>query len=103
MSSAVAVKVVTIVAPWEMLERVQADIQSLGARGFTRVPASGYGTHGPRERGFFEPGNERIETIVSPAVAERILEHVHAKYAAHDVVAFACDALAVPRSRFVAT
>jgi hypothetical protein len=100
MSPAVAVKVVTIVAPWEMLDRVQREIRALGARGFTRVHSSGQGRHGPREQGLLDAGNERIETIVPPAVAERILKHVDAKYAGDEVVAFAYDAVGAPRSRF---
>ncbi len=100
MSSAVPVKVVTIVVPWEMVERVLTEMRSLGVRGFTRVRSSGHGTHGPRVGGILDTGNERIETIVSPAVAERILDHVDTKYAGYEVVAFAFDAVGVPRSRF---
>jgi hypothetical protein len=38
--------------------------------------------------------------IVLPALAERILKHVDTKYAGDEIVAFAYDAVAAPRSRF---
>jgi hypothetical protein len=83
-----------------MTERVEREIRALGARGFTKVRSSGHGIHGPRVRGIVDAGNERIETLVPEAVAQRILDHVETTYADYEVVAFTYDAVAVPRFRF---
>jgi nitrogen regulatory protein P-II 2 len=85
-------QLVTIVAESILESRLERDLQKLGAHGFTVSSARGQGTRGLRT-GDWEGGNVRIETIVSPAVADDILafvaEHYFPNYAViawvHDV------------------
>jgi len=94
------VKLVTIVASSELVERLTAALKALGASGYTSMIVSGRGLHGPRSPSAFDSGNVRLETAVSPAVAGKILEHVTAHYAGFAIVAFAHDVEAVPQSHF---
>jgi nitrogen regulatory protein P-II 2 len=93
-------KIVTIVATSELVDRLTAALKELGAAGYTSVLVNGHGLHGKRTRGAFDAGNIRLETIVSPAVAEKILSHIATAYEGFEIVAFAHEVDAVPRSRF---
>ncbi len=71
-------KMVVIVAEPVLESRILADLRQLGARGFSIVEGRGEGT---RHAHATEAGeNVRIETIVPPDVADRIMEHVSASY-----------------------
>ncbi len=72
-------KRVTIVAEAVLEKRITADLERLGASGWTILEARGSGSRG--ERGDDVQGrNVQIETIVTEALAGRILEHVTATY-----------------------
>lgn len=94
-------KLVTVVAPYEKQERVKQDLERLGARGYTVAQVNGRGQHGTRNRGFFEIGNVRVETLVTAAQADVLLEHFASGANLHDWVAFAQDVEAVPQKHFV--
>jgi nitrogen regulatory protein PII len=94
------VKLVTIVAPYELRDRLESDLQGLGATGYTVSRADGRGAHGARTGGVFKLGNVRMEAIVSPAVAEAILEHLERQAEDLEVVGFAQDIEAVPAKQF---
>jgi hypothetical protein len=92
-------RLVTIIGSSEFADRIADTLRSLGAGGYTRADVSGHGLHGPRKINAFDSGNVRIETIVRPAVAEKILEYVAKEYGGCEI-AFAHDVDAVPRSHF---
>jgi nitrogen regulatory protein P-II 2 len=94
------VKLVTVIASYEMQERVEQDLERLGARGYTVTLANGRGEHGVRNRGFFEIGNVRVEALVSPAVADAVLEHFAKEAPLRQWLAFAQDVEAVPMRHF---
>ena len=89
-------KRVTIVAEALLESRLTADLSRLGAGGWTVLEARGSGSRGVREDGI-EGRNVQIETIVTDALAERILEHVAAHYFRDFAVIAYCDTVEVLR------
>lgn len=75
----VMLRKVTIVAEALLEDRLLRELRALGTRGFTIGEVRGEGSRGIRAVDW-EGRNVRIETIVGPAVADRILEHVSANY-----------------------
>lgn len=76
---------ITIVGEALLEDRLLAELGGLGARGFTITDTRGQGARGIRAIDW-EGRNVRIETIVSPEVADAILAHVAANYFAHYAV-----------------
>lgn len=84
----VSLKLVTIIAEGFLEEKLVRDIKKLGAKGYTITDARGEGSRGVRASEW-EGSNIRLETIVSPAVADRILSHLAEVYFAnYAVIAF---------------
>jgi nitrogen regulatory protein P-II 2 len=81
----IPLKLVTIVAETVLESHLVEEILELGAKGYTCTHASGRGKRGVRVSDV-EEGNVKIETIVSPVVAERILEHLSENYFRHYAV-----------------
>lgn len=81
----VPLKLVTIIAESVIEARLTADLKKKGARGYTVTQAAGRGSRGIRVSDV-ESGNVKIETIVSPEVADAILEHLQKTYFAHYAV-----------------
>jgi nitrogen regulatory protein PII len=81
----VTLKLVTIVAERLFREKVQEELRKLGAKGFTVTDAVGQGSRGVRASEW-EGRNVRIETVVPPEVADRIVEHVAERYFEHYAV-----------------
>jgi nitrogen regulatory protein P-II 2 len=91
MSELVPLKLVTIVAERILRPRLIDEIQALGARGFTQTEVTGEGSRGVRASEW-EGSNIKLEMIVAPEVARRIVEHVAATYFAyHAVIVYAQD------------
>jgi nitrogen regulatory protein P-II 2 len=69
----------TIIAESLLRERLVNEIRKAGARGYTITDAEGEGL---RQRRVSEilGANIRIETIVSPEVADRLLQVISAEY-----------------------
>ncbi len=90
-------KMVVIVAEPVLEHRITAELRQLGARGFTVLDGRGEGTRGTHATDV--PGeNVRIEAIVPPEVADRVMEYVSEHYFAHySVIAFVQD-VAVART-----
>lgn len=80
----VPLRKVTIVAEALLEERLTRELRGLGARGFTVADVRGEGSRGIRAADW-EGHSVRIETIVSPEVADTILltvaEHWFEHYA----------------------
>jgi hypothetical protein len=72
-------RLVTIVAEAVLEERLLRELAQLGARGWTIAHVRGEGSRGTRTSGL-EGGNVRIETLVAPDVAERVLDHLAEHY-----------------------
>jgi nitrogen regulatory protein PII len=93
-------RVVTIIATAELLERLERDVRLVGARGMTIAHVDGHGAHGAHRASLLDRGNVRIESIVAPKVADKLLERVVTHYEGQEIVAFAYDVDAVPKGRF---
>lgn len=75
----VPLKLVTIVAEPVLEEQLTTELKRLGARGYTVTETRGEGSRGIRASEL--PGESiRIETVVSAAVADRLLAHVAKHY-----------------------
>jgi nitrogen regulatory protein PII len=84
-------KRVTVVAEALVAERLEADMLKLGATGYTTTEADGRGSRGVRASEW-EGKNIKVETVVSPEVADKILECLADHYFAHfAVIAYAHD------------
>ncbi len=84
----VSLKLVTIIAEAYLEERLIREIKQLGAKGYTITSARGEGSRGVRASEW-EGNNIRLETIVSPAVAEKILQRLaEAYFANYAVIAY---------------
>lgn len=81
----VTLKLVTIVAERLFRDQVQEELRKLGAKGFTVTDATGKGSRGVGASEW-EGRNVRIETVVAPEVADRIVEHVAERYFEHYAV-----------------
>jgi nitrogen regulatory protein P-II 2 len=79
---AVVLKLVTIVVEEAIAQRLFAEIRNLGASGYTASEARGEGSRGKRA-GRIGEVNLRIETVVSEAVANRILDLLAERYFPH--------------------
>lgn len=71
----VDLKLVTVITERLLRERVIDDLRACGAKGFTISNATGEGSRGVHASEW-EGQNLRIESIVSHAVAERIVERI---------------------------
>ncbi len=72
-------KLVTIVAEPVLEPQLVADLKQLGATGWTILEGRGAGSRGMRASD--PPGaNVRVETIVTAAVADRVIERVMERY-----------------------
>ena len=78
-------KRITIIAERLLEDRLVRDLQICGATGYTITDARGAGSRGVRVSQW-EGGNIRLETLVSMAVADKILELLNRKYFEHFAV-----------------
>lgn len=97
----VPLKLVTIVAEPVLEERLVEALHRLGARGHTVTSAHGAGSRGMRATD--PPGESvRIESVVGPDVADRILSHVAATwFPNYAVIAFVSDVQVVRGEKYV--
>jgi nitrogen regulatory protein P-II 2 len=95
-------KLVTIIAEPVLESRIVRDLSDLGARGYTLSKVHGEGSRGVRVSDWEGGGNVKIETIVSPAVANRILRHVADDYFEHyAVIAYVADVQVVRGDKYI--
>ncbi len=94
------IRVVTIVATAELQERLESDLLAIGVSGMSIGKVDGRGSHGVRRAGLFDRANVRVETLVSAAVADKILKLVVTHYAGLEILAYVHDVEAVPKERF---
>jgi nitrogen regulatory protein P-II 2 len=97
----VGLKLLTIVAEAVLETQLLEDLRRLGARGYSLGQVQGEGSRGVRASDW-EGRNIKIETIVAPAVADAILEHVAARYFEHyAVIAYMCSVDVVRGEKYV--
>jgi nitrogen regulatory protein P-II 2 len=97
----VPLKLLTIVAEAVLEPLLLADLRELGARGYSIGSVRGEGSRGVRASEW-EGSNIRIETIVSPEAADRILDRVVEKYFAHyAVIAWLAEVEVVRGEKYV--
>jgi hypothetical protein len=95
------VRLVTIIAGEELLDGLERQLKAMGVPGYTVGRADGRGMHGPRRSSFVALANVRIEVLLPPAEALRLLERIAQEYAGRQVIAFAHDVEAIPKEHFV--
>jgi nitrogen regulatory protein P-II 2 len=94
-------KLVTLVIESVLEAQVVATIKEAGARGYTAVASAGEGSRGTRT-GEIPGQNVRIETLVSAAVADKIMELVSARYFQnYAVVCWVVDASVLRGEKYV--
>jgi hypothetical protein len=94
------VTLITVVAVFELEERLVRDLKALGVKGYTSGKVDGRGLHGHRMAGLVDAPNLRIEMLVAPALARRILERITTKYVDQPIMAYIHDVEAVPHEHF---
>jgi nitrogen regulatory protein P-II 2 len=97
----VPLKLVTIIAEGLLRDRLVHELLELGATGYTLSEVKGEGSRGVRASDF-AGRNVRIESIVPPGLADRILDHLAEHYFAHyAVVVYTMDVDVVRGDKYV--
>jgi nitrogen regulatory protein PII len=76
-------RMVTIVTEATLERALIAELETLGARGFTITDVRGKGSRGTRKSDWAQEGNIRVEVICDPALAESLAELVQARFYDH--------------------
>jgi nitrogen regulatory protein PII len=85
------VTLVTVVAVFELGDRLMKDLKALGVKGYTTGRVDGRGVHGRRLAGLVDASNIRIEMLVEPALSKKILDRIAKKYEDQPIMAFVHD------------
>lgn len=94
-------RLVTIIGEAVLERRLLADLPTLGATGWSVGHVQGQGSRGVRSTGWEGP-NLRIEVVVTPEVADRILDHLAMEYFEnYALIAFAGDVDVVRGDKYV--
>lgn len=70
----------TVICEAALEKKLVADLDHLGAPGWTLSEARGRGSRGVRSAEWDTQGNIRLEIICNRQLAERIAEHLQARY-----------------------
>lgn len=73
----------TVICEAALEKKLVTDLEQLGAPGWTISDARGRGGRGVRSAGWDTEGNIRVEIICVRELAERIAEHLQARYYAN--------------------
>jgi MYXO-CTERM domain-containing protein len=85
-------KLLVVVASFEMRDSLARDLEAHGAHGYTVTKVDGHGEHGPRRYGILDGANVRIESLLTGEVTQRILMHIADHYPDRELIAYALDA-----------
>jgi len=94
------VSLVTLIAAFELQDRLVKDLHRLGVRGYTFGKVEGRGVHGPRMAGLADAPNLRIEVLVTGEVARGILDRVSSKYGEQPIIVYVHEVEALPPDHF---
>lgn len=95
------VKLITVIAEAILEDQILREFKDLGARGYTLSEVRGEGSRGIRASEW-EGKNLKIEMLVSPEVANQIIEHVAERYFPHyAVVTYLQDVQVVRGDKFI--
>jgi nitrogen regulatory protein P-II 2 len=100
MTDTVRVSLVTVIAVFELEERFVEDLRALGVKGYTVGKVEGRGAHGHQMAGLVDAPNMRLEMLVPPALARRVLERIADRYADQPIMAFCHEVEAMPADLF---
>ncbi|MEY4375169.1 MAG: hypothetical protein RL760_1336 [Candidatus Eisenbacteria bacterium] len=93
-------KLVTIVSETVLAEHLHTELRTLGATGWTQTDALGEGSRGMRSK-TLRGDNVRLEVVVSPEVADAILERLARDYFPHyALVAWVADVQVVRGEKY---
>lgn len=96
-----ALKKVTVIAERLLRDRLIADLERLGIRGYAISSVEGEGAFGLRTSDF-EGENVQIDTIVSPELADRIFAFLNEHYFhTYSVIAYMQEVQVLRGKRFV--
>lgn len=70
----------TVISEAALEKKLVADLDQLGAPGWTISDARGRGHHGARNADWGTEGNIRVEIICARELAERIVSHLQQRY-----------------------
>ncbi|HXX68582.1 MAG TPA: hypothetical protein VEK07_15445 [Polyangiaceae bacterium] len=84
----------------ELEPRLVKDIKDLGVKGYTLGKVNGHGVHGRRSAGIADASSSRFEMLVSPAIAQAILQRIAESYRDQPVIAYLHEVEAIPADRF---
>jgi hypothetical protein len=73
----------TVICEAALEKKLVADLEQLGAPGWTISDARGRGAHGVRSAGWETESNIRVEVICAPELAERLASHLQQRYYAN--------------------
>lgn len=73
----------TVICEAALEKKLLADLEALGAPGWTLSDARGRGSRGVRSAGWDTDGNIRLEVICARDLAERLAEHLQMRYYAN--------------------
>lgn len=73
----------TVICEAALEKKLVADLEQLGAPGWTLSDARGRGSRGVRSAEWNTEGNIRLEVVCTRELAERIAAHLQERYYAH--------------------
>ncbi|SFP53524.1 P-II family nitrogen regulator [Pseudomonas borbori] len=73
----------TVICEAALEKKLLADLEALGAPGWTLSDARGRGSRGVRSAGWDTEGNIRVEIICARDLAERLATHLQGQYYAN--------------------
>ena len=94
------VVLVTVIAAFELEDRLVEDLRRLGVKGYTVGSVEERGVHGAAMAGLVDAPNLRIEMLVPHAVAARVLERIAARYVEQPIMAYTHEVDAMPAEHF---
>ncbi|MBT9461002.1 MAG: transcriptional regulator, partial [Rugosibacter sp.] len=73
-------KLLTVITESAIERDLLADMERLGAHGYTVTDARGKGSRGVRDAGWGEAGNIRVEVLCDDVTAQAIALHLRTRY-----------------------
>lgn len=101
MSESLTVRRITVVTHNRLEETLVNQFAQLGAKGYTAMDCRGRGEHELLQDVFAGATRVRIEVVVQPEVAEKILDYLAEPQFAHQPIMVTVETLQVPSTSHV--